>query len=140
MRDNIQEMCNHQLKELERLQNTNSELDKKCDFTNKSCKWTEKKFLDISKSLLERGKSFKAVRAEKEALNSTNVKVEASLQHLWQGPSHVWKVWDDAWYHGFFAGREGLKSYLLSNPKSNLQLLDLDLVTPGSQCWRWELA
>lgn len=72
-------MFDHQSEELERLQTLISGLDKKCDSANKSYKWTKKKFLDISKSLLERRGSLKPVRAEREALKSANAKVEASL-------------------------------------------------------------
>lgn len=43
----------------------------------------------------------------------------------------MWQVREEAWQQGFSSSHEALKDFLLSNPRDDLSLLDLDAIIPS---------
>lgn len=64
MRENLQEMLNRLSEKLEGLQAANVDLSRRCNSTNTSRQFTERGFLQVSKSLTKRWKSLRVMRAK----------------------------------------------------------------------------
>lgn len=102
VQETLERMLDSKMEELEELRAVHVSLSSRCNFAESSHRRVEDKSLKVIQTLLERRKTLKAVRTNKDELTYVSYQQQLEL-------SRDWQVRDEVWHHEFFSNRKALR-------------------------------